>query len=41
MIDSEPIFPATPIARPVKIRRDEDRKNYQNSGSKSEKSKHN
>ncbi len=37
MIDIEPISPATPIVRPVKIRRDEDRKNNQNSRSKAEK----
>ncbi|MDT8424831.1 MAG: hypothetical protein RQ733_02520 [Methyloprofundus sp.] len=37
MIDIEPISPAAPIARPVKIHRDEDRRSNQNSGSKSEK----
>jgi len=37
MIDIEPIPPAEPIAQPVKIHRDENRKNNQNSRSKAEK----
>jgi len=37
MIDIEPIPPAAPIALPVKIHRDENRKNNQNSRSKAEK----
>jgi len=41
MINIEPISPAAPIARPVKIHRDEERRSNQNSASKSKKSKHN
>ncbi len=37
MIDIEPIPPAAPIAQPVKIHRDENRKNNHNSRSKAEK----
>jgi len=37
MIDFEPISPVAPIVRQVKVRCDEDRKNNQNSDSKSEK----
>lgn len=36
-MDIQPISPAVPISKPVKVRQDEERKNKQNPGSKSEK----